>query len=199
MDALRVSFARVMKRLWLLGSTSRYAVVFMLSLGLSFFAQDASAQFVKTPWPKGKTTPILSFTDVREKKWMPKDLKGRVVILNFWATWCEPCNEKVMVFGVNVNEPVSRALTYLKTHGLALNMVSDPESRWAHQFNVRIYPTTILFDARGQARYTVVGGADWTSNEAKPGSKSKERLPFLMYPVAENEDGRLDSYYSRFL
>ena len=182
MDALRVSFARVIKKLWLLGSTSRYSVVFVLSLGLSFFAQDASAQFVKTPWPKGKTTPTLSFTDVREKKWTPEDLKGRVVILNFWATWCEPCkeelpsldalaqlegNEKVMVFGVNVNEPVSRALMYLKTHGLALNTVSDPESRWAHQFNVRIYPTTILFDAKGQARYTVVGGVDWTSNEAK--------------------------------
>jgi len=149
---------------------------------LGFFQQAAYAQFDKTPWPKTQSTPSLTFTDVQHKKWSSHELKGRVVILNLWATWCEPCKEelpsldalaeleggeKVVVLGINVNEPASRAIKYLQTHGLKIRTVSDADSMWARQFNVRVYPTTILMDTKTKAKWRVVGAVDWTSSMAR--------------------------------
>ena len=155
---------------------------FTLVILLGILMHEAFAQFEKTPWPAGQATPTLAFTDLQQKIWTPGELKGRVVVLNFWATWCEPCkeelpsldalaqlegNEKIIVLGVNVNEPAPRALKYLKTHGLNLITLSDPESSWARQFKVRVFPTTILIDPKGRARYRVMGAVDWTSQEAR--------------------------------
>lgn len=153
-----------------------------MALSFVLFTQETWAQFEKSSWPRAMATPALSFTDVQQKRWTPEAFKGRVVILNFWATWCEPCkeelpsldalaqlegDEKVLVLGINVNEPPSRAIKYLTSHGLALHSVSDQDAYWARAFNVRVYPTTILMDTKGQARFKVVGAVDWTSEVAK--------------------------------
>ena len=155
---------------------------FALLIFIAACTQAAFAQYEKTPWPKSQATPSLLFTDLEQKKWTPNEFKGRTVILNFWATWCEPCkeelpsldalaelegNDKIVVLGINVNEPAPRALKYLQNHGLKINTVSDPDSNWARQFKVRVYPTTILIDASGKARWRVMGAVDWTSNTAR--------------------------------
>jgi len=57
--------------------------------------QLAQAQFQKTPWPPAQPTPALELTDLQGQRWTNASLKGRAVVLNFWATWCPPCKEEL--------------------------------------------------------------------------------------------------------
>ena len=64
--------------------------VFLALLGTSFAASSAWAQFDKTTWPTKVATPAMDAVDLQGKAWTATELAGKVVVLNFWATWCAP-------------------------------------------------------------------------------------------------------------
>ncbi len=141
---------------------------------------QAQAQFQKTPWPAKQAAPALDLTDLQGQRWTSASLKGRAVVLNFWATWCPPCREEMpslqtlhelgggdpVVIGVNVREPASRVRRYLESAGVQFPVVLDPQGELVKRFDVKTYPTTLLIAPDGQIRWRVVGEVDWAGPEA---------------------------------
>ena len=143
-------------------------------------AAPAAAQFQKSPWPHAQPSPTLDLADLQGQRWSTERLKGRVVVLNFWATWCPPCKEELpslqtlhemgggdpLVLGVNVRENASRVRRYLEATGLGFPVVLDPQAELARRFGVTAFPTTLLIGPDGRVRWRVVGEVDWAGAEA---------------------------------
>ena len=156
---------------------------FLWSLGLCLCAWStlSQAQFDKTRWPARQATPTIDWQDIQGQRWSTASLKGRAVVLNFWATWCAPCKEELpslqtlheisggnpLVIGINVREPTARVSRYMKSTGLDFPVVLDAQGELAKQWGVTVFPTTVLIGADGKAQWRVLGDVDWSGREAE--------------------------------
>lgn len=155
----------------------------LLGWALGTAAMPALAQrgYDVTPWPAVRPAPALQALDLQGKTWKLADLRGRAVLLNFWATWCPPCRaempslqqlaeiygpEQLQVLAVNVAEGPRRINQYLQSSGLNLTVLLDPQGDTARAWGATVLPTTILIDAEGRPRQRVRGEVDWTGTDA---------------------------------
>jgi thiol-disulfide isomerase/thioredoxin len=146
-------------------------------------AAPATAQgtgYDVSPW----TGPLssLGLVDTTGKTWELADFKGRAVLINLWATWCEPCRaemptlervanlygpERLLVLAVNFREPPSRVIRFVQETRLTLPVLLDVNGRAVAQWGVKIFPTTLLVDSRGQPQQRVRGELDWSGPVAR--------------------------------
>lgn len=132
----------------------------------------------RSPWPRNTPTPTLEALSLQGERLRLADFKGRVVLLNFWASWCEPCRvempslqtlpalfgeDQLVVLAVNFKETPRRALQFVQSTGLTLPVLMDPQGEHARAWDVRVFPTTVLIDRQGRARQRVRGEVDWSS------------------------------------
>ena len=152
-------------------------VACLLALNVSVHAQG----FEVLPWPAKKPMPVFEATDLNGKVWRLSDLRGRAVLVNFWASWCEPCRaempslqalaqhhgpENLLVLAVNFKEPLPSVQRFVQQSALILPVFLDPQGTIARQWGVTVFPSTVLLGADGRVQGVLRGELDWTAAQA---------------------------------
>ena len=106
------------------------------------------------------------------------DYRGKVVVLNFWATWCPPCIAElpsltalqqqlpqVQVLAVSLDEDPQAYRDFLAQHKIGLLTVNDPTKHSSTLYDSFRWPESYVIDQHGVIRRKFVGAQDWTSPE----------------------------------
>ncbi len=131
-------------------------------------------------WPAGQPVPELALADSAGKAWKLADARGKVVIVNFWASWCEPCRaempslqslaqlygDELLVLAVNFKERDARVAQFARNAAISLPMPMDRDGAVAARWGVTIFPSSVIIGRDGQARWRITGEVDWTGREA---------------------------------
>lgn len=119
----------------------------------------------------GDDAPGFSLKDISGRDWSLEDLKGKVVFINFWGTWCQPCkkelpalnelqrkNKEVVIIAINIDKTRESADTFLKKISLdQLTILLDPGTKVVSSFGARAMPTSYILDREGKVRFIHYG------------------------------------------
>jgi thiol-disulfide isomerase/thioredoxin len=151
----------------------------LLALAAVWTAAAAAQEL--NPWTGGGT-PALALEDLDGRPHRLESYRGKVVLINFWATWCEPCREEMpsidrlqrsmsgrpfVVLAVNLAEPHSRIRAYLEKTPVGFTILLDRDTNVAKAWKARILPATYVVGPDGRIRYSYVGELDWSQEKVR--------------------------------
>ena len=126
-------------------------------------------------------TPGFTLDDLSGNKVSIDDYKGRVVLLNFWATWCPPCKaempamenlhntlhgEGLSVVAIDDYEKKEKVVKFIKENPYTFDILIDPSGRTSEDYKAMMLPTSFIIDKEGMAVGKVVGMREWDSPES---------------------------------
>jgi thiol-disulfide isomerase/thioredoxin len=127
-------------------------------------------------WDGVDPPPPIELKTLDGKPFALSQLRGKVVLVNFWATWCEPCVEEMPsiqklrarlagqpfeVVAVNHQEGEAKIRAFLQKVPLEFTIVRDTDGAVTRAWKARIFPSSFVVDADGKIRYALTGAADW--------------------------------------
>lgn len=155
------------------------SVLVGLAAGLLIFRAPASSALGGPTDPDrtdpapivGAPAPDFSLETVDGQRLTLSDLRGRVVAINFWATWCAPCRlempdlearaeqfpDRLAVLGVNFAETAEEVEAFRQEVGIEFPLLLDPKADVQRLYRVLGYPTTFFVDEEGTIRYQHIG------------------------------------------
>jgi len=133
---------------------------------------------------EGQQAPGFTLATLDGGKASPADHRDKLVILNFWATWCQPCtlempslealwsryrDRGLVVIGVSVDRGAPRALLdpYVRSLKLTFPILLDPDSKTSDRWRVTAIPATFIVRPGGDVAGMVMGAREWNSGEMR--------------------------------
>ena len=152
--------------------------IFLLFLGcLALFITSCGESPVATV---GKPAPKFDTIDLKGDVWSLSKLKGKVVFVNFWATWCPPCREEMpsmqrlytmlpkdkfeMIALYNKDNP-ELVKNFIAKLGITLPILDDQQNIIGQRYGLTGLPETFIVDKQGVIREKYIGPAQWDSPE----------------------------------
>lgn len=139
-----------------------------------------------------ENAPPFALSDLEGKKVRLSDFQGRIVFLNFWATWCEPCKEEIpameklyrdlksdsfVIVGVNVKEGKKPVQKFVRDFTVTFPVLLDTEGEVGLLYGAWGLPTTYIIGKKGEVIARVFGPALWGSKESREYFQSLLRKP----------------------
>jgi peroxiredoxin len=143
--------------------------------------QSAGASIIFHAYAKPMPAPEFSLEDLQGKTVDMRQLRGQVILLNFWATWCPNCRKEstsfeklstqygpkgLILFRINSKESRESVEEYVGKESLHVPVLLDKTGKVGRLFGIWAHPTSYLIDRQGMVRYRAVGPVDWTGPEA---------------------------------
>jgi len=154
----------------------------LASAALALARPASAAQAQRTDWPRRKPTPTLRLPTLAGTTWSLAEQRGHAVLLNFWATWCEPCRDEMpalaalaererenglRVVAADYRESADQVRRFLDATPVAPAVTLDADGAAARAFDVHAFPSTVAVDAGGRVRFIVMGECDWTDARSR--------------------------------
>jgi peroxiredoxin len=159
----------------IIGLVKKLASILVALVAVSFSGCNTG-----TAPPKiGTVAPDFTVQDV-DRKVTLSELRGKTVVLNFWASWCGPCiaetpslvamsrkmrDRNVVVLAVSVDEDDSAYHKFIKEQGMDMLTVRDAEKKSNDLYGTHVFPETYIIDRNGVLRRKVIGEMNWTALE----------------------------------
>lgn len=146
---------------------------------LSLAGLSATAAQIKPTKPR--PAPELNLPTLDGGRVNLADLRGRVVLVNFWAVWCPPCRKEMpsmerlsktmaqrpfTILAANAGETPEQIRPFLNEVPLTFPILLDKDGERMKAWRVFVLPTSFLIDKQGQIRYSLSGHAEWDAPEA---------------------------------
>ncbi len=130
-----------------------------------------------------RAAPTLRLAGLDGRSLDLRALRGQVVLVNFWATWCPPCIEEIpalerlyrarhaqglTILAVAVGDPPDRVREFLRAHPVSFPVLLDPRGEALKRWGVHAFPTTFVLDRQGRIRHGGFGAFDWDGADIAP-------------------------------
>ncbi len=133
---------------------------------------------VTEPVSEGQTAPDFRFKDQYGKELSLSDFRGKVVLVNFWATWCSPCREEMpsmdalshqmdreqlKILALSVDDSWDSVNEFMRQTKMTVPVYADFDKKISLQYGTLKFPETYIVDRKGKVALKVIGATDWTA------------------------------------
>jgi peroxiredoxin len=178
--------------------TTIVAVLGLLSVGKVADAREPLFEAMGMAKVPPKAAPDFTLPTTDGKQVSLREYRGKVVFLNFWATWCIPCREEMpgleqlhqtyqsqdlAIISIDLKESADQVKTFFQKHGLSFPALLDQNGSVFRDYLVAGMPTTYLIGRDGMLLARGVGGRDWLRAEGQEFIKELIKLaPVVQHP-----------------
>jgi peroxiredoxin len=155
-------------------------VLWLFITALPLLAVATPPQQTLTPIDPRPEAPEFTLVDMDGVTYRLAELRGRPVVVNFWATWCPPCRDElpsmqrawltfreqgVAMLAINVGEDEETIFPFTANYPVEFPLLLDRDGAVIGQWPVRGLPSTFVVDPQGRVAYQAIGGRDWDDPE----------------------------------
>ena len=160
-------------------------LLIILVLGVALFSLifgGKGDQQVRKKAATGIMAPDFELKDITGRVWHLTDLRGKVVVVNFWATWCDTCREEnpslqkfldsekdnrsLIVVTILYNDTPEHAVGYLKKNNFSFNVLLD-DGKTSVEYGITGVPETFMITKKGLLNGKFIGPINWNTPEVK--------------------------------